>query len=151
MKKIILFAFLLVLGLQSQAVVDINVNWAETAEVQQFSPEMGSSNIDLEEFLSMTPSNIKQKTGKRLGVKKSLQLKAAQRAVKRKMKEMKKAGDEDISSGLYVLLAIFGLGWVAMGIMDDWSGKNWVTNIILTVLCWLPGLIHALAKKTDYY
>ncbi len=151
MKKIILLAFLLVVGLQSQAVVDINANWAETAEVQQFSPQMGSSDMELEEFLSMTPKAYKQKTGKRLGVKKSLQLKAAQRAIKKKMKEMKKAGDEDISSGLYVLLAILGLGWVAMGVLDDWSGKNWITNIILTVLCWLPGLIHALAKKKDYY
>lgn len=149
MKKIILLAFLLVVGLQSQAAVDINANWAETAEVQQFSPEMSNS-MDLEEFLSMTPKKIKQKTGKRLGVKKSLQLKAAQRAVKRNMKKTKKAGD-GISSGLYILLAILGLAWVAMGVMDDWSGNNWIVNIILTVLCWLPGLIHALAKKKDYY
>jgi uncharacterized membrane protein YqaE (UPF0057 family) len=151
MKKVILLAFLLVLGLQSQAVVDINANWSETAEVQQFSSEMSTSDMDLDDFLSMTPKKFKQKTGKKLGVKKSLQLKAAQRAIKKKMKKMKKAGNEDISSGLYVLLAILGLGWVAMGVMDDWSGNNWIVNIILTVLCWLPGLIHALAKKKDYY
>ena len=151
MKKVILLAFLLVLGLQSQAVVDINANWSETAEVQQFSSEMSTSDMDLDDFLSMTPKKFKQKTGKKLGVKKSLQLKAAQRAIKKKMKKMKKAGNEDISSGLYVLLAILGLGWVAMGVMDDWSGNNWIVNMILTVLCWLPGLIHALAKKKDFY
>lgn len=154
MKKIILLTFFLIYGLQSHAVVDINANWSETPEVKLFSPEMTSSKMDLEEFLSMTPRKIRKKTGKRLGIKKSLQLKAAQRTLKkkmRKMKKMKKAGDGDISSGLYVLLAILGLGWVAMGVMDDWSGKNWITNIILTVLCWLPGLIHALAKKKDYY
>ena len=82
----------------------------------------------------------------RLGVKKSVQLKAAEKSIKKATK-----GEPDISSGLYVLLAILGLGWVAMGVMDDWSGNDWIVNLILTALWWLPGLIHALVKKKNYY
>jgi len=149
MKKFILLSLLFLTGLQSQAyVVGIDSNWSnqfdETSEVQNLTPDM--INMQLEEFLSLTPKKYRQKTGKRLGLKKALKLKAAQKVVKKKFK----AG-EDISSGLYVLLVILGLGWVAMGIMDDWSGSNWITNLILSFLCWLPGLIHGLAKKKDYY
>lgn len=150
MKKFILLSLLFLIGLQSQAFVvgTVDGNWPnqfdETSEVHNLSPDM--IDMQLEEFLSLTPKKYRQKTGKRLGVKKALQLKAAQKVVKKKLK-----ADPDISSGLYVLLVILGLGWVAMGVMDDWSGSNWVTNLILSVLCWLPGVIHGLVKKGDYY
>jgi len=151
MKKVILLALMLFVGFQSQAVVDINQNWVnqfqgEPEVAKTLTPEMVE--MQLQEFLSLTPKKYRKMTGKRLGLKKSIQLKAAQKVVKKKLR---KAGDSGISSGLYVLLAILGLAWVAMGVMDDWSGNNWVVNLILTVLCWLPGVIHALAKKKDYY
>ena len=140
---------MLIIGLQSQAfVVGVNSDWSDNfdkkSEVHNLTPDM--IDMQLEEFLNLTPKKYREKTGKRLGLKKALKLKAAQKVVRKKLK-----ADPDISSGLYVLLAILGLGWVAMGIMDDWSGSNWVTCLILSVLCWLPGLIHALAKKKDYY
>lgn len=96
----------------------------------------------------MTPSKYRQLTGKRLGLKKSIQLKAAQKALK---KEIRNGKDADISKGVYVLLAILGLGWLAMGLLDDWNGSDWLVNLLLTVLCWLPGLIHALVKMKKYY
>ena len=150
MKKFILLTLMLVIGFQSQAVVDIDGNWAAQFQnqpevAQTLTPEM--VDMKLQEFLSLTPKKYRKMTGKRLGVKKSLKLKAAQKAIKKQMKK----DNGGISSGLYILLAILGLAWVAMGVMDDWSGNAWVVNLILTVLCWLPGLIHALAKKKDYY
>lgn len=62
-----------------------------------------------------------------------------------------KADDASIPKGLYIVLAIFGLAWIAMGVMDNWSGNNWWVNLILTLLFWLPGFIHALVKMKDYY
>lgn len=109
-----------------------------------FTP--ASLKIGVDAFLALTPSKYKELTGKKLGLKKSLELKAAQKMLK---KQLRKGGD--ISKGLYIVLAIFGLGWIAMGVMDDWTGQNWWLNLILTVLCWLPGVIHALIKMKDYY
>ncbi|MDX2283198.1 MAG: YqaE/Pmp3 family membrane protein [Bacteroidia bacterium] len=103
--------------------------------------------LDVQDFLAMTPARYRELTGERMGVKNALALKAAQRKVEKAMKPL----DADIEKNLYVVLAIFGLAWVAMGLMDDWSGKDWVTNLILTVLCWIPGLIHAFSKMDKYY
>ena len=58
---------------------------------------------------------------------------------------------EDIEKGLYIILGIFGLGFIAMGLIDDWQGQNWWMNLILSALCWLPGVIHALVKMKEYY
>ena len=85
-------------------------------------------------------------TGEKLGFKKTVQLKAAQKFLKKNAKK-----GEDISKEIYIVLAIFGLGWVAMGLMDDWSGNDWIINLVLTVLCWLPGVIHAFVKMKNYY
>lgn len=115
-------------------------------EVQALSPEMLRMAVD--EFVSLTPSRYKEITGERLGFKNTLKLKAAQKQLK---KEMRKDGGDGITKGLYILLAILGLAWVAMGVKSDWNGSDWIVNLILTVLCWLPGFIHALIKMKDYY
>ena len=100
-----------------------------------------------EAFLKITPKDYQKMTGHKLSFKETLKLKAAQKTVK---SQMKKDGD-GITKGIYILLAIFGLAWIAMGVKDDWSGNNWWVNLILSLLCWLPGLIHALVKMKDYY
>lgn len=104
--------------------------------------------LDLDAFLDLTPKKYRELTGERLGVKGSLALKAAQKQVK---KQFKSGRDADIPKGLYVVLVIFGWGWLAMGLMDDFEGNNWWVSLILYILCWLPGLIHALIKMKDYY
>jgi len=98
------------------------------------------------DFLKMTPKQFEKMTGKKLTLKETMKLKAAQLMLK---KDAKKGGD--ISKGLYIVLAIFGFAWIAMGIMDDWSGNNWWVNLLLTCLCGIPGLIHALVKMKNYY
>ena len=125
------------------------------AEKAQFEEALQANDLVLEDmsidqFMALTPSKYKEMTGKKLGLKNAVKLKAAQKKIK---KHMKKNGDDaaDISEGVYILLAILGLAWIAMGLMDDWSGSDWIVNLILTVLCWLPGLIHALVKKSKYY
>jgi uncharacterized membrane protein YqaE (UPF0057 family) len=113
-------------------------------EVKALTPEMVQMGLD--QFLSLTPKKYKEITGKKLGLKKTLELKAAQKFIKKQMNS-----EPQFSKGLYILLAILGLAWVAMGVMDDWNGNDWIVNLILTVLCWLPGLIHALTKMKKYY
>lgn len=145
MKKLLLLALILVSQLNLNAVVGVQ-DWTtqfQNSEVQALTPDM--TQMGLDQFMDLTPKKYREMTGKRLGLKKSIQLKAAQKAIK------KATNKSDISSGLYVLLAILGLGWVAMGVMDDWSGNDWIVNLILTALCWLPGVIHALVKKKNYY
>ena len=101
--------------------------------------------MQLESFLELTPKKYRQKTGKRLGIKKTLQLRAAQKFLKKQLKI-----EPQISSFLFCLMGTLWLGWLAMGIMDDWGGINWITNILLSIF-WLPGVLHTLSKKQDYF
>jgi len=116
----------------------------DVPELKSLSPEMIQMGID--KFLSLTPSKYKELTGHKLGLKKSMELKAAQKFLKKKM-----AADEKIPKGLYILMAILGLGWIAIGVLTDWQGNDWWINLLLTLLCWLPGVIHSFVKMKDYY
>lgn len=127
----------------------VKASWADDFNNQPevkaaLTPEM--LQLGLDEFLALTPKKYKEMTGEKLGLKKTLELKAAQKVIKKQMKN-----DPDFSKGLYILLAILGLAWIAMGVMDDWNGSDWIVNLILYVLCYLPGLIHALVKMKKYY
>jgi uncharacterized membrane protein YqaE (UPF0057 family) len=127
-------------------------NFAESTEISAIDPAL--MDMGLEQFLDLTPAKFKAMTGKKMGVKNAMALKVAQKRVKKDLKKngyMGAADTGDISKGVYILLAILGLAWVAMGIFSDWSGSDWLVNLLLTVLCWLPGLIHALVKMDDYY
>lgn len=146
MKKILLFALFLVAGFSAKAVHTTNwsVQFGDEPQIQVLTPEM--TKMAVHQFLEMTPKKYKEMTGEKLGIKKTLQMKAAQKFIKKKMNK-----GEDIEKGLYIVLTIFGLGFIAMGLMDDWEGKNWIVNLILSVLCWLPGVIHGLVKMKEYY
>ena len=147
MKRILTTLAVLLFFVSSTFAV-VKTNWAEQLkgqpEIQSLSTDMASLTVD--QFLNLTPKKYKEMTGEKLGLKKTLQLKAAQKFVKKELK-----GEPQFEKGLYILLAILGLAWVAMGVMDDWSGSDWIVNLILYVLCWLPGLIHALTKMKKYY
>ncbi len=147
MKKI-LTVLVLALACLNLNAASMAGNWSDNLgdqpEVKALTPEMAQ--LGLNDFLSLTPKKYKEMTGKRLGFKQTLQLKAAQKIVKKHMK------DEDIPKGLYVLAAIFGWAWLIMGIKDNWDGKNWWVNLILVYLtCGIGGIIHAFIKMKDYY
>ncbi len=114
-------------------------------EVRAVTVEKDMAQMTLDKFLELTPKKYQELTGKKLGLKKTLQLKAAQKIIK---KRTNKAGD--MPKGAYIVLAIFNLCWIAMGVMDDWEGNNWWVNLLLSI-CYLPALIHALVKMDDYY
>lgn len=106
------------------------------------------SSMNMETFLNLTPARYEEMTGKKLGFFKKMELKAAQKFLKHKMA---KSGKGDIPQGLYIVLAIVGLAWIAIGVMDNWSGTTWIINLLLYFLFWLPGLIHALIVMKNYY
>ncbi|MFK7936129.1 MAG: YqaE/Pmp3 family membrane protein [Saprospiraceae bacterium] len=107
-----------------------------------------ASSLNIDDFLNLTPKKYKEITGEKLGFKNTLKLKAAQKVIKKKLNKGKAA---DIPKGAYIVLVILGVGWLVMGLMDDFSGNNWWVNLILTALCWLPGVIHGLVKMKEYY
>lgn len=62
-----------------------------------------------------------------------------------------KKGGAEISKALYVVLAIIGFGWLAMGINDNFEGWDWVLSLVLYCILWLPGFIYTLVKMKKYY
>ena len=111
----------------------------------EISPE--ALNMGMEEFLSLTPNKYKKLTGEKLGIKNTLKLKAAQKVLRKRLKK----NEEDIPKVLYIVLAFVGLGCLGIGLLTDFEGNDWWINLLLTLLCWLPGFIHALIKMKDYY
>ncbi|MFN5317352.1 MAG: hypothetical protein ACK5CY_00770 [Bacteroidia bacterium] len=69
----------------------------------------------------------------------------------KKEKGSKKPAKTEISKGLYIVLALLGWAWVAIGLMDDWKGSTWIISLLLYFCLWLPGVIYALIKMNKYY
>lgn len=132
---------------KAETTVSLNDMNSATA-VKEIDPNLVK--MGAERFLDLTPAKYHEMTGQRLGIKNAVALKAAQIKVKNELGDMQNS-DPDIDKNVYILLAIFGLAWIAMGLFSDWSGSDWIINLLLTMLCWLPGLIHALTKMKDYY
>jgi uncharacterized membrane protein YqaE (UPF0057 family) len=143
MRKLIIVLTAIVLSISSTqaGIIYVPANATDNAKTGVNATEQ-FKNLDNKTLLSLTPAKMEQLTGKKMTIAQKLALKMAQ-------KRAKKAGD--ISKGLYIVLAIFGLAWIAMGVMDDWSGSTWIVNLLLTFLFWLPGLIHALVVMKKYY
>jgi uncharacterized membrane protein YqaE (UPF0057 family) len=141
------FLFLTTGNTKAETTVSLNDMNSATA-VKEIDPNLVK--MGAEKFLNLTPAKYREMTGQRLGIKNAVALKAAQIKVKNELGDMQNS-DPDIDKNVYILLAIFGLAWIAMGLFSDWSGSDWIVNLLLTMLCWLPGLIHALTKMKDYY
>ena len=99
-----------------------------------------------DDFLALTPKKIREKTGERLGLKKSVALKLAQRAVKKDLKRQAKAGisapDGDKSQLVALLLALLIGG---LGIHSFYMGKTLkgILQIVLLLTSFLivPGIL----------
>jgi hypothetical protein len=112
-----------------------------------FSNFEKSTNVNGKSLTNITPNDIQKLTGKKLSLKEVIKLKAAQKLLKAKAH---KAGGDGYSKGIFILLAILGWAWLLMGIQDDFSGNTWLVNLLLTLLCGIPGLIHSLVHMKDY-
>ena len=145
MKRLLTFLAVLFVYSSSFAVVNVAIDQHQLqGSFENLDPMV--QNMDMDDFLTLTPKQYRKMTGKRLGVKKAIQLRAAQNVIK---KATGKAAD--IPKGLYIVGALFGFSWIVMGLLDDFQGNNWWVNLICWMLCGLPGLIHAFIKMKDYY
>lgn len=110
--------------------------------------DYSSEKVDVRQaILTMTPKKFKQLTGRKMKVKEWLSLQIAKKVVKRSIIKKQK---EYVSQSLYIVLAIFGLGFIGMGVNTDWSGSDWIICLLLSFTC-IGGLIFALIKMRDYY
>jgi hypothetical protein len=81
----------------------------------------------------------------------TLKERVALKTLKKAIKSPKATTDDGITKPLYILLAILGLGWIAMAVLDDFSGTDWIISLLLYALFYLPGLIYTLVKMKKYY
>ena len=122
-----------------------------TKLLMQQSDLSGSwANMTPEEFVKLTPKKIKATTGKKLTFKQVIELNAAQKIVKKQIKSSEKGGATEIDKGVYIILAIL-IPFLAVGLASDWEGNDWLICLLLSILCWLPGVIYAFIKMEDYY
>lgn len=124
---------------------------ATATPVSQFSSNENQNTAKT--FANLSIAEYEQMSGKNLNFFQKAKLKIAQKQIKKALKKQSNstAAGSEISQGLYIVLAIFGLAWIAMGVMDDWKGQNWIINLLLSILFILPGLIHALIVMGEYY
>lgn len=66
-------------------------------------------------------------------------------------KKASRASSAVMPAILYVILAILGFGWLAMGINDNFGDFDWIISLILYILFYIPGLIYTLVKMGKYY
>lgn len=145
---LLMAAFILV-ATTAQAAFTPYVSTAPTYKSELYVNETIAQTFasNLEGFMKLTPAEFHKMTGKKLTLKETLKLKAAQKLLK---KQMNKGGD-GVPKGVYIILALLGWAWLIMGIKDDFTGNNWWVNLLLTLLCIIPGFIHALVKMKEYY
>ena len=120
---------------------------AQTPSIEQLIPE-AFKGMSADELLNLSPRQYKELTGERLSIKEAIALKAAQKQLKKHMAEG--AGGDKPDKSVYIILAIF-ISFVGVGLATDWKGNDWIINLVLSLLCWIPGVIHALIKMKDYY
>ncbi|MGB1041045.1 MAG: YqaE/Pmp3 family membrane protein [Flavobacteriales bacterium] len=59
-----------------------------------------------------------------------------------------KSSDDDMLILLYILAVL--IPFVAVGIVTDWDIKKVLINLLLSFLCYIPGVIHAFITIRDY-
>jgi uncharacterized membrane protein YqaE (UPF0057 family) len=150
MKRITLSLFaILLIAFSSMAAVPTQVASLPTGAHQVNDQVDKIFRDNLTAFLELTPRSYEELTGEKLTLKETLKLKAAQKMVKSQLK--KAAGEDDFPKGAYIILVILGWGFIPLGILSDWKGNDWWVNLLLTFLCWIPGVIHGLSKMKNYY
>jgi uncharacterized membrane protein YqaE (UPF0057 family) len=72
-------------------------------------------------------------------------LKYENQTIKSKEKALKASDSNlggDVPTGLLYVLCFF-IPWLAVGLATDWDIKKVIINILWTMLCGIPGIIHA--------
>ena len=100
-------------------------------------------------FLQLTPQKYLLLTGDKMSLADIIKLKIAQQNVKQQI--MKASGEEKMPKAAYIVLVICFLGFIPIGILSDWQGNDWWINLLLSLMWWVPGVIHGLITMKKYY
>ena len=146
MKKIFILTFFALMGFYGNAAVKSAVLLNPVGTPELTNLDAAFSQMSPESILKLTPKQYRAMTGKKLSLKQVIALKAAQSQLK------KQAAGSGLSKGLYIVLVIFGWAFLAIGILTDWKGNDWVIGLVLFILvpC-LGSLIYGLIKMKNYY
>lgn len=60
-------------------------------------------------------------------------------------------GSAGVSQAAYIILSVFFLGWLAIGINENWEGLNWLIGLLLYLLVWVGGFVFAMIMMGKYY
>jgi uncharacterized membrane protein YqaE (UPF0057 family) len=115
------------------------VSMANATDVASISeaPVLLENKTTLNTFIGMASETIANQQLSKQGVKVSKQeLKALKKAVKSQTK------NDDIPVVVLYILC-FCIPFVAVGLVTDWDTNQVLVNFILTLLCGIPGIIHA--------
>lgn len=106
----------------------------------------GQQNLSVDEFLSLTPKEIKERTGKKLSLKETAALKLAQKKIKKELK--KSGGGAAPKSQLTALLLVIFVGF--LGIHRFYLGYTTIGIIQLLTLggCGIWSLIDLIRIVT---
>ncbi len=123
--------------------------WQDVVSESSRLSALDNSDVSLstDQFLNLTPKKYREMTGERLGIAGSLALKAAQK----RMKKARSGAPVDLPQVAYILMSLFFLGWLAIGLLDDWQGDTWWIALILYFVFVIPGIIYSLVKMQNYY
>ena len=105
-----------------------------------------TASADKSIFVPATPKIDLTKKHSTPEVNKSLPVSEIKAIVKAGVKENKKANKKrggDVPKGLLYVLCFF-IPFLAVGLATNWDINKVLINILLTLLCGIPGIIHAL-------
>lgn len=130
-------------------------NWKKELKTHQYTDGFSEvlPLINLDEFMDMDARSFKRFTGEKLGLKDRFRLWTAKKFILKNLKdrELAKSYNTDMPQIGYIILALLGFGWLAIGVLDNWSGQYWIISLILYLLFYIPGLIYTLLIMGNYY
>jgi len=106
-------------------------------------PEL--SDLTVEQIVNMTARDFEEISGTNLNLRQKVVFKMAQN----KLKKAQGNGSEEPDKVLIYVLCFF-IPPLAVALIYDIGKEFWV-NVILTLLCGLPGVIHAFVVASKYY
>ncbi len=108
---------------------------------------LAKPHLTVNDLLTLSPKQIKQKYGVKLTLGQTVKLKMAQK----KLRKMYPNGAPDEDDKVLIYVLCFLLPPLAVFLCYETEDNKFLVNIILTLLCGIPGIIHALIVCSKYF
>jgi uncharacterized membrane protein YqaE (UPF0057 family) len=118
----------------AQTNISDNVDYSEEVTVGNAIVEVDGVNTVVSREENTVEQNQTSNSNKKLNAKKAIKKQFDQ--------ELKESKGNSVDPIVYILLALF-IPFVAVGLATDWEVKDVVINLLLCLLCGIPGIIHA--------